>query len=195
MRLLLAIGLGTALAGPLWADTDMPHAVTATYAGPATSAALLATASPTATSQPEATAPAPVLAPASAEALPIQLPAPTPKADTARNGNEERHLVLAMDRILPGATEDKLKALLGDETRAVLNLYLAGQLRQWFFRQDRPGVVFVLEASDLDAARATLRQLPLAKAGLVDYDIVPIGPYIPLATLLQSETGKKARKR
>lgn len=91
--------------------------------------------------------------------------------------------VLALDRILPGATEDKLKALLPEEARQALNLYLGGHLRQWYFRQDRPGAIFVLEVNSLDEARQLLAGLPLVRAGLVDYDLVPIGPYIPLATL------------
>ncbi len=104
-------------------------------------------------------------------------------------------MVLAMDRILPGATEDKIKALLPEEARAVLNLYLTGQVRQWYFRQDRPGVVFMLEAGSVESAQAMVDALPLSKAGLLAYDLIPIGPYIPLATLLKpaspAKTGKK----
>lgn len=104
-------------------------------------------------------------------------------------------LVLAMDRILPGATEDKIKILLPDEARAVLNLYLAGQVREWYFRQDRPGVVFLLEADSLEAAQATVDSLPLSKAGFLAYDLIPVGPYIPLATLLNPATPSKAGKK
>lgn len=115
-------------------------------------------------------------------------PAPPPQAIAPQ-------MVLAMDRILPGATEDKVKALLPDEARAVLNLYLTGQVRQWYFRQDRPGVVFLLEAQSVESARAMVDALPLSKAGLLAYDLIPIGPYIPLATLLNppapAKTGKK----
>lgn len=104
-------------------------------------------------------------------------------------------LVLAMDRILPGATEDKIKALLPDEARAVLNLYLAGQVREWYFRQDRPGVVFLLETDSLEAAQATVAALPLSKAGFLAYDLIPVGPYIPLATLLNPPAPSKAGKK
>jgi len=103
-------------------------------------------------------------------------------------------LVLAMDRILPGATESALKGLLPQEARAVLNLYLLGSIRQWYFRQDRPGAVFIVEASSQDNARQLLNDLPMVKAGLVAFDLIPIGPYIPLATLLQHEPAHKSRK-
>lgn len=105
--------------------------------------------------------------------------------------------VLALDRILPGATEDKLKALLPEEARQALNLYLGGHIRQWHFRQDRPGTIFVLEVNSLDEARQLLAGLPMVQAGLVDYDLVPIGPYIPLATLTapRPEPAPPTRKR
>lgn len=105
--------------------------------------------------------------------------------------------VLALDRILPGATEDKLKALLPEEARQALNLYLGGHVRQWYFRQDRPGAIFVLEVNSLDEARQLMAGLPMVRAGLVDYDLVPIGPYIPLATLPapRPEPSAPTRKR
>ncbi len=104
-------------------------------------------------------------------------------------GISEPKLVLALDRILPRATEDKVKRLLKEETLAVVKLHLGGQIRQWYFRQDRPGAVFVLEVNDLDQAQKLLDNLPLSKAGLVAYDLIPIGPYIPLATLLNGSNG------
>ncbi|MDP2228670.1 MAG: hypothetical protein Q8J78_14460 [Moraxellaceae bacterium] len=93
-------------------------------------------------------------------------------------------LVLAMDRILPGTTESKVKARLNEEVRAVVNLYLAGHVREWYFRQDRPGAVFILEVASLEEAEKLVESLPLSRAGLIAYDLVPLGPYVPLATLL-----------
>lgn len=153
------------------------------------------------------TANTPPMAPATLNIDPSAPPAPPADVApvtiaSAPVAPAELKLVLAMDRILPGTTEDKVKRLLADETRAVVNLYLAGQIRQWYFRQDRPGAVFLLEVTDLDQARSLLGGLPLSKAGLVDYDLVPVGPYIPLARLLQTapapasaQPAKNPRKR
>ena len=103
--------------------------------------------------------------------------------------------VLALDRILPGTTEDKVKALLPDEVRALVNLYLGGKIRQWYFRQDRPGAVLILEVGDMDEAERIVGSLPLTRSGLLAYDLVPIGPYVPLATLLPPEPAGKRKKR
>lgn len=103
--------------------------------------------------------------------------------------------VLALDRILPGTTEDKVKALLPDEVRALVNLYLGGKIRQWYFRQDRPGAVLILEVGDMDEAERIVGSLPLTRGGLLAYDLIPIGPYVPLATLLPPEVTGKRKKR
>lgn len=103
--------------------------------------------------------------------------------------------ILAMDRILPGATEDKIKSLLSDEARAVVNLYLAGNIRQWYFRQDRPGAVLILETDSMEEAEKLVGSLPLTRSGLLAYDLIPIGPYIPLATMIPPESPQKRKKR
>lgn len=103
--------------------------------------------------------------------------------------------ILAMDRILPGATEDKVKALLNDEVRALVNLYLGGKIRQWYFRQDRPGAILILEVGSLEEAEALIAGLPLTRSGLLAYDLIPIGPYIPLATMIPPEGPPKRKKR
>lgn len=171
-RLLPALGLLLPLLGalPAWAD----DASTSTSASTADSG------------QPAASA---------ASAPDINAANLLPQAASAGSANGTV-LLLAMDRILPGATEAAIKGLLPQETRAVLNLYLLGSIRQWYFRQDRPGAVFIVEASSQDNARKLLDDLPLAKAGLVAFDVIPIGPYVPLATLLQKEpgSGRKGKK-
>lgn len=103
--------------------------------------------------------------------------------------------VLAMDRIQPGATEDKLKALLPDEVRAIVNLYLGGKIRQWYFRQDRPGAILILEVGSMEEAERVIGSLPLTRSGLLAYDLIPIGPYVPLATMIPPEPSSKRKKR
>lgn len=121
---------------------------------------------------------------------------PKPSAsDSAQPRAAPARLWLAMDRILPGATEDRLKSRLNAETRAVLNLYLAGHVRDWFFRQDRPGVVLLLEADSAEQARQLLATLPLTQAGLLAYDLIPLGPYVPLATLLTTDSPTHSPKK
>ncbi len=63
-------------------------------------------------------------------------------------------------------------------------LYLAGKLDQWFVKQDQTGVIFILNVTDPEQARVMLRQLPLGGAGLMEFQVIPLGPLSPLGLLL-----------
>jgi hypothetical protein len=65
-----------------------------------------------------------------------------------------------------------------DEVRHGWQLHKDGFIRDIYFRQDRPGVVIVAECASIDAARVILGEFPLAKAGLIDWNIVPLGPFL-----------------
>jgi hypothetical protein len=50
------------------------------------------------------------------------------------------------------------------EVRETARLYLDGKIDQWYSLEDRPGVVFILNMTDTQAAHAVLEELPLGKA-------------------------------
>lgn len=91
--------------------------------------------------------------------------------------------ILAMSRFLPGATMDAVNALLREEASAGWELYKSGLIREWYFRTDAPGAVVMLECADVEEAKRTLAATPLARAGLLDFDCYPLGPYLPLESL------------
>ena len=86
--------------------------------------------------------------------------------------------MLCLDVPQPGATLEKYMPFLQDEVRHGWELYKSGFTRDIYFRQDRPGVAIVAEAESVDAARAELAQFPLAKAGLIDWEVIPLGPMV-----------------
>ncbi len=92
--------------------------------------------------------------------------------------------VLAIGRLAANATPEAMKAVMGGEVRDTVRLYLGGRFDQWYTRKDRPGVVFVLNVTDLKEAHDMLEQLPLGKAGLMSFDLIPIGPLAPLGLLM-----------
>lgn len=133
--------------------------------------------------------------PTAAVSEPVAPVAPLPAVPEAAPQVVAPRQVLAMDRIQPGATEDKLKALLPDEVRAMVNLYLGGKIRQWYFRQDRPGAILILDVGSMEEAERIVGSLPLTRSGLLAYDLIPIGPYVPLATMIPAEPSSKRKKR
>jgi hypothetical protein len=56
-------------------------------------------------------------------------------------------------------------------------MYKDGVIRDIYFRQDRPGVAIIAEAESVEAAKAVLADFPLAKAGLIGWEVIPLGPF------------------
>ena len=91
--------------------------------------------------------------------------------------------ILAMEKELPGVTEEQFKPHLKAEALRVWELYQADVIRELYFRADRPDAVLVLECADVEVARHTLDTLPLVKEGLIAFDLIPLRPYPGFARL------------
>jgi hypothetical protein len=82
------------------------------------------------------------------------------------------------------AAPDVWMPILPAEMRATAQLYLAGKIDQWYVKQDQTGVVFIMGLTDPREAHDLLARLPLGQAGLMDFEIIPVGPLSPLRALL-----------
>jgi hypothetical protein len=91
--------------------------------------------------------------------------------------------ILAIGTIDPGVDPAKVFAILPNEVRDTVDLYLNGKIDQWYSQQERRGVVFILNVTDPAAARDMLEKLPLGQAHIMSFELVPIGPLIPLRQL------------
>jgi hypothetical protein len=92
--------------------------------------------------------------------------------------------LLAIGSLTAKASAAALKPILPSEVRETVELYLAGKLDQWFAKQDQTGVVFILNVTDPIEAREMLGKLPLGRAGLMEFQFIPLGPLRPLSLLL-----------
>lgn len=92
--------------------------------------------------------------------------------------------VLAIDTVLPDANAESIRTHFMREVHQLVKLYLADAVREIYFRQDRSGVVLVLEVPGLDEARSLLNTLPLVQEKLIAFELIPLGPFMPLALLL-----------
>ena len=70
------------------------------------------------------------------------------------------------------------------EVPATLQLYLDGKIEQFWFRADKPGVIFLMEVASLDEARKLVGELPLAVGGHMVFELTPVGPLLPLGRLI-----------
>jgi len=92
--------------------------------------------------------------------------------------------VLVIETPRAGVTVQQVMAVIPDEIRATVRLYLDGKIREWYSRGDGKGVVFLVDAKSEDEARAIVETLPLAKEHLMDHQYVPVGPLMPLMALI-----------
>jgi hypothetical protein len=92
--------------------------------------------------------------------------------------------VIVILTVKPGITRDQVMAVMPDEIRQTVQLYLNGKLREWYSRSDGRGVVFLLDARDTAEAHAIMEGLPLSKLDLMDHDYIAVGPLLPLRLLI-----------
>ena len=87
--------------------------------------------------------------------------------------------VIVIETPRQGVTPQQVMAVIPEEIKATVKLYLDGKIRQWYSRGDGKGVVFVIDAKTEDEARAIVETLPLAKEHLMDHQYIPVGPLMP----------------
>lgn len=94
--------------------------------------------------------------------------------------------ILAIAKIDPQTTPQKMQPHMEDEVRVAWKLYKEGAVREMYDRPDRRGVVFVLECSNADEARTILGELPFVREKLIDFEMIPLGPFAYFETLFRA---------
>ena len=87
--------------------------------------------------------------------------------------------IFAYDVAKPGVTLNDIKPHLKEEAIHAWNLYKRGIIRENYLRIDKPGAVIVLECTDVEEARRITSEFPLVKAGLIEFEFMPVGAFTP----------------
>ena len=95
--------------------------------------------------------------------------------------------ILALEKEIPSYTPKDFQVHARAEALRVWELYQAGILREFYFRADRDEAVLVLECRDTAEAYDILDSLPLVKAGLITFELIPLAPYPGLARLFEDK--------
>ena len=98
--------------------------------------------------------------------------------------------ILCIDRPLPGATFEKYQPYLQAEVRHTWESHKSGLIREIYLRQDRPGVAIFLECSSVDEAKQHLAEFPLVKAGLIEFEVIPLGAFTNWEMLFAPATAR-----
>ena len=116
-----------------------------------------------------------------ARAQPANPPGAPPSTPTTK--------ILAIGTLNPGFDPAAVRAILPTEVRETAKLYLDGKIDQWYSLQEKRGVAFILNVTDVATAHEMLEKLPLGQAHLMTFELIPIGPLSPLRLLLAPPTG------
>lgn len=84
------------------------------------------------------------------------------------------------------ASPDQLAPHLEAEVKTALGFMVEDFVREIYSRVDGKGAILVLEAAGEDEARSRLAELPLARAGLLDFDLYPVQVYRGIAAAAEA---------
>ena len=80
--------------------------------------------------------------------------------------------VMVILTVKAGVAREQVMAVMPAEIRETVQLYLTGQVREWYSRGDGRGAVFLLDTRDVAEAQAIMEGLPLAKQNLIDHEYI-----------------------
>ena len=92
--------------------------------------------------------------------------------------------ILAIGSVTAKGTPDAIAPILPFEVRATVRTFLEGKIDQWFFQTEGNGVVFIMNVDSIAKAHDILEQLPLGVAGMMEFELIALGPLRPLAMLI-----------
>jgi hypothetical protein len=110
-----------------------------------------------------------------------QLSSPQPPSGAVLPKTTEVMVVLTAKQ---GISREQIMKVMPAEIRATVKLYLDGKIRQWYSRGDGRGVILFLDVKTVDEAHAVMDTLPLSKENLMDHEYIPVGPLLPLGSLI-----------
>lgn len=95
--------------------------------------------------------------------------------------------ILVLPKPIEGIRRESLEQYAADEIRAVWDLYAHGIVREFYVRAAEPGrVVLMLECASVGAASDALATLPFARLHLIEFDVIPLAPFMGLTRLFQA---------
>jgi len=97
--------------------------------------------------------------------------------------------VLAIGHPRSGVRWEHIAPYVGEQARSVWERYEVDQVREFYLRADhQPGVVLVLECDDVREAERLVAALPISEAELLNFEIIPLRPYIGFRQLFRDAT-------
>jgi hypothetical protein len=90
---------------------------------------------------------------------------------------------LVLARVAEGVAMEQVIPHVKAEAEAVWQKYSAEIVRSIYYIADMSGAVLMCEAPDLESMQEITAQFPMARAGVLKFEILPLKPYIGLESL------------
>ena len=84
-------------------------------------------------------------------------------------------------------TDEEKQQIMPKEVPDTLKLYLEGKIEQFWFREDKPGVIFLMNTESVEEAKTAVHALPFAADGFLGFEFIPVGPLKPLGVLIRGK--------
>src|SRR5438552_18807218 len=89
--------------------------------------------------------------------------------------------ILVLPKPIEGVSREELLSHADAEIQAVWELYAQGICREFYTRANEPDrVVLMFESASMEAAKEALATLPFAQLHLIDFDLIPLAPFMGL---------------
>lgn len=90
---------------------------------------------------------------------------------------------LVIARAAKGTPMEQVLPLVKPEAEKVWEYYAADMVRSIHYIADMSGAVLMFEAVSLEAVQEAVAQLPMARANVLQFEILPLKPYTGLDEL------------
>lgn len=90
---------------------------------------------------------------------------------------------LIVARTAEGVSREQILPHVKAEAELVWEKYAAEIVRSIYYIADMSGAVLICEAADLETMQNIVGQFPMAKAKVLNFEIVPLKPYTGLEAL------------
>jgi hypothetical protein len=90
---------------------------------------------------------------------------------------------LVLARVAEGVAMEQVLPHVKAEAKMVWQQYSAETVRSVYYIADMSGAVLMCEAPTLEAMQEIVTQFPMAQAGVLKFEIIPLRPYIGLGSL------------
>jgi hypothetical protein len=92
--------------------------------------------------------------------------------------------IMAIGTLKQPFTQEQQARYMPTEVPDTLKLYLTGKMEQFWLREENKGVIFLMTVDSIEEADNLLKALPLGRDGLLSFELMPVGPLLPLGMLI-----------